>query len=82
MKHFEPPYWYVRTARYCPVSASAIASQLVRNGRYAAVDCKSSRIIFQEVPGTFGGPQNQLKEYLSEFFTERIHSCPPTLKSR
>ena len=32
-----------------PVSADAIASQLVRNGKYEAVDRKSSRLVFQEV---------------------------------
>ena len=32
-----------------PVSVDAIASQLVRNGKYEAVDCKSSRLVFQEV---------------------------------
>ena len=35
--------------RHCPVSADAIASQLVRNGKYEAVDCKSSRPVAQEV---------------------------------
>ena len=35
--------------RLCPVSANAIASQLVRNGKYEAVDRKSSRLVFQEV---------------------------------
>ena len=35
--------------RHCPVSADAIASQLVRNGKYEAVDRKSSRLVFQEV---------------------------------
>ena len=34
---------------HCPVSADAIASQLVRNGRYKAVDCKSSQLVSQEV---------------------------------
>ena len=34
---------------HCPISADAIASQLVRNGKYKAVDRKSSRLIFQEV---------------------------------
>ena len=34
--------------RHCPVSADAIASQLVRNGKYEAVDRKSSRLVFQE----------------------------------
>ena len=35
--------------RHCPVSADAIASQLVRNGKYEAVDRKSSRLVYQEV---------------------------------
>ena len=35
--------------RHCPVSADPIASQLVRNGKYEAVDRKSSRLVFQEV---------------------------------
>ena len=35
--------------RHCPVLANAIASQLVRNGKYEAVNHKSSRLVFQEV---------------------------------
>ena len=35
--------------RQCSVSANAIASQLVRNGKYEAVDRKGSRLVFQEV---------------------------------
>ena len=35
--------------RHCLVSADAIASQLVRNGKYEAVDRKSSRLVSQEV---------------------------------
>ena len=35
--------------RHCPVSANAITSQLVRNGKYETVDRKSSRLVFQEV---------------------------------
>ena len=35
--------------RHCPISTNAIASQLVRNGKYEAVDCKSSRLVSQEV---------------------------------
>ena len=37
------------SSRHCPVSADAIASQLFRNGRYEVVDCKSSRLVSQEV---------------------------------
>ena len=39
----------LHTPRHCPVSADAIASQLVRNGKYGAVDHKSSRFVSQEV---------------------------------
>ena len=35
--------------RHCLVSADAIASQLVRNGKYEAVDRNSSRLVSQEV---------------------------------
>ena len=35
--------------RHCPVSTDVIASQLVRNGKYEAVDRKSSRLVSQEV---------------------------------
>ena len=35
--------------RHCPVSADAIVSQLVRNGKCEAVDRKSSRLVSQEV---------------------------------
>ena len=34
---------------HCVVSANAIASQLIRNGRYEGIDRKSSRLISQEV---------------------------------
>ena len=37
------------TPRHCPVSANAIASQLVRNGKYEDIDRESSRLISQEV---------------------------------
>ena len=35
--------------RHCPVSSDAIASQLIRNGKYEAVDRKSSWLVSQEV---------------------------------
>ena len=35
--------------RHCPISADAPESQLVRNGKYEAVDHKSSRLVSQEV---------------------------------
>ena len=35
--------------RHCPVSANAIASQVVKNGKYKAVNRKSSPLVSQEV---------------------------------
>ena len=35
--------------RHCPVSVDAIASQLVRNGKYEAVNRKSSQLVLQEM---------------------------------
>ena len=35
--------------RHCTVSADAVASQLVKNGKFEAVDRKSSRLVYQEV---------------------------------
>ena len=35
--------------RHCPVLTNAIASQLVRNGKYKAVDRKSSRLVSEEM---------------------------------
>ena len=37
------------SACHCPVSANAIASQMVRNRKYEAVDHKSSRLVFRAV---------------------------------
>ena len=41
--------WSRHSPRHCLVSADTIASQLVRNGKYEAVDRKSSRFVSQEV---------------------------------
>ena len=56
--HSSPKAWSIlnnltgrsrHSPRHCPVSADAIASQLVRNGKYEAVDRKSSPLVSQEV---------------------------------
>ena len=56
--HFSRKAWSIlnnltgksrHSPRHCPVSADAIASQLVRNGKHEAVDHKSSRLVSQEV---------------------------------
>ena len=50
MKYFENLTGRSRhSPGHCPVSADVIASQLVRNGKYEAVDRKSSQLVSQEV---------------------------------
>ena len=46
--------------RHCPVSADAIASQLVRNGKYEVV-IASLRDLSLKKCLTFGGPQHQIQ---------------------
>ena len=46
------------SSRHCPVPANAIASQLVRNGKYEAVDRSHLDLSFKKCL-TFGGPQHQ-----------------------
>ena len=56
--HFSRKAWSIsnnltgrswRSPSHCAVSANAIASQLIRNGRYKGIDRESSRLIWQEV---------------------------------
>ena len=60
---------------HCPVSADAIASQLVRNGRYEAVDHKSSQLVSQDVShllmATTPDPVN-----ISDTFSQRKFTLP------
>ena len=55
--------------RHCPISADAIASQLVRNGKYEAVDRKSSRLVFQEVSDLW--TKHQTPVNISDNFSQR-----------
>ena len=64
--------------RHCPVSANAIASQLVRDGKYEAVDRKSSRLVFQEVSDLWRATTPDAVNISDNFFTERIYCCPST----
>ena len=58
------------SSRHYPVSANAIASQLIRNGKYETVDRKSSRLVSQEVSdlwrATTPDPVN-----ISDIFSQR-----------
>ena len=56
--------------RHCPVSADAIASQLVRNGKYEAVDRKSSRLVYQEV-SNFWRATTPDAVHISDNFSQR-----------
>ena len=56
--------------RHCSVSADAIASQLVKNGKYEAVDRKSSRLVSQEV-SEFWRPTTPDAVNISDNFSQR-----------
>ena len=56
--------------RQCSVSANAIASQLVRNGKYEAVDRKASRLVFQEVSDLWRATTPDA-ENISDSFSQR-----------
>ena len=62
--------------RHCPVSADSIVSQLVRNGKYAAADCKSLQLVSQEVSGlwraTTPDPVNISDNFLQRKFTAAL----------
>ena len=61
---------------HCPISADAIASQLVRNGRYKAVDHKSFQLVSQEVSdlwkATTPDPVNISDTFLQREFTAAL----------
>ena len=70
--------------RHCPVSVDAIASQLVRNGKFKAVDhflYKSSRLVSQQVSGlwraTTPDPVNISDTFLQREFTAVLQHLKP-----
>ena len=67
--------------RHCPVSADAFASQLVRNGKYEAIDCKSSRLVSQEVSdlwrATTPDEVNISDSFLQREFTAALQHLKP-----
>ena len=68
----------LRSPRHCAVSAKAIASQLIRNGRYLGINRESSHKKCQ----MFGGPLNKSSEYLLKFYFSGVCCCPQTLETR
>ena len=67
--------------RHCPVSANAIAAQLVRNGKYEGVDRKSSRLISQEVSDRWRAlipsPVNLSGDFSSKEFAAGLQHVKP-----
>ena len=63
-----------------PVSADAIASQLVRNAKYEAVDRKSSRLVSQEVSDLWRATTPDAVN-ISDTFSQRIYCFLPTFKT-
>ena len=69
------------SCRHCPVSADAIAFQLIRNGRYEDVNRASSRLVCQEVSGlwraTSSSPVNISRHFTSREFTVALQHLKP-----
>ena len=55
--------------RHCPISANAIASQLIRNGKYEGADRESSRLVSKEVSDLWRVPTPSSADISSESFT-------------
>ena len=68
--------------RQCPVSADAIAFQLVRNGRFKAVDRKSSRFVSKDVSDLWRATTLDPVNISDTFSHRKIYCCPSTPKTR
>ena len=70
-----------RSPRDCAVSANAIASQLITNGRYEGIDGDSSRLISQEVSdlwrATQTSPVNISESFASHEFAAALKHLKP-----
>ena len=82
MEYYEQPYCRSRHfPHHYAVSADAIASQLVRNGRYEAVDRKSSRLVSKEVSdlwrATTPDPVNISDTFSQKEFTATLQHLKP-----
>ena len=69
------------SSRHCSVSADAIAPQLVRNGRYEAVDRKSSRHVFQELSDLWRATTPDLVKISENFLKREFTAALQHLKS-
>ena len=69
------------SSHHCPVSADAIASQLVRNGKYEAVDRKSSRLVYQEVSDLWRATTPDAVNIFDSFLQRQFAAALQHLKS-
>ena len=69
------------SSRHYPVSVDAIGSQLVRNGRYKAVDRLSNRLVSEEVSDlwrvTIPHPVNISENFPQREFTAALQHLKP-----
>ena len=67
--------------RHCPVSANAMASQLVGNGKYKTVDYKSPQLVSQEMSdfwkATTPDPVNIFDTFSQRKFTAALRHLKP-----
>ena len=67
---------------HCPVSVDAIASRLVRNGKYKAVDYKSSQLSSQEVSDLWRATTPDAVNISDTFSQREFTAAFPTFKTR
>ena len=88
--HFSRKTWSIlnnltrrlrRSPLHCTVSANAIVSQLIRNGRYKGIDRESSQLISQEVSdlwrATPTGPGNISESFTCQEFAAALKHLKP-----
>ena len=61
-----------RSSRQCPVSANAIATQLVKNGAYKAKDRQASRLVAKEVSALWKIPTPPEQSICGDFTPEEF----------
>ena len=69
-----------RSPRHCAVSANAIASQMIRNGRYEGIDRESSRFISQEVLDLWRATPTNLGNVSESFSSQEFAASLKHLK--
>ena len=84
MEYIEQPTGRSRhSPRHCAISANAIASPLIRNGRHEGIDRESSRLISQKESdiwrATSTSPVNISESF---FYLSGVRCCPQTPKTR